>query len=56
MMLKFSGLRCRAMCSTSLNPSVVTIPTRAPLRSRIVLVPTVVPCSSSDSSDGCVPA
>ena len=42
-----SGIRMRPISSTSRKPRVVIRPVRAPLRCRMVLEPTVVPCSTS---------
>ena len=55
MMLKLYGLRCRPMCRMSRKPSVVIIPTLTPRRSRIVLVPTVVPCNRPETSEAPIP-
>src|SRR6185295_14569319 len=41
------GMRMRPISSTSRKPRVVIRPVRAPVRCRMVLEPTVVPCSTS---------
>src|SRR5262245_20827270 len=47
-----SGMRMRPISSTSRKPRVVIRPVWAPVRCRMVLEPTVVPCSTSATSCG----
>ncbi len=49
-----SGIRMRPISSTSRKPRVVIRPVRAPLRCRMVLEPTVVPCSTSATAAGSI--
>ena len=49
-----SGMRMRPISSTSRKPRVVIRPVLAPLRCRMVLEPTVVPCSTSAMAPGAI--
>ncbi len=50
------GVQDFARCSVYSKPCVTRSPTRAPFPSRTALVATVVPCSTSEMSDGLMPA
>ena len=50
------GVHDLARWSMYSKPAVVSRPTRAPLPSRTALVATVVPCNTSEMSDGEMPA